>query len=117
MGTLFFLVNIIINMILSMIGIASVTGLNKKLIKTIFNYPALLLLPVFTHIAVGHGDLSTCLRSKDTSERKQLVVSKSMTVLNIGLTVVSYIIVLARWFASPEHGIINLSVLPYSYYV
>ena len=80
------------NLILSISSIASATGFSKKFLKIVFNYPSLLLLSVYTHFAAGPGALPRCKKSIGTSKNKHIIVSKTTTAINTGLTVLSHII-------------------------
>ena len=74
-----------------------------KLAKIIFDYPALLALPVFTNFAVGADSFSTCARSKVATKEKHLLVSSSATAINTGLTVISEIIgIVILWATCPS---------------
>ena len=57
------------------------------MINLILQYPALLLLPVFTFFADGTKNLS-CAMPKTT--KSQLVVSERSTLINIAITIISY---------------------------
>ena len=93
---MFLLINILPNIVLAVIGIASNTGFNKALTSKIMEYPAFLALPVFTNFAVGQKYfyqmyLSKCCRdSQDNPPELQLVVSGSLTAMNTGLTTLGY---------------------------
>ena len=82
---MFLLINILPNIVLAAVGLASSTGFNKALTSKIMEYPAFLVLPVFTFFAVGPGCfyqryLPKCCRdSQDNPPELQLVVSGSLT--------------------------------------
>ena len=95
--------NILPNLLLSVICILSATGFRKNFLSTLLDHPALFLLPVYTHFALGPGVLSTCTNSNATSKNKHLKVSKIITAINTGLTVISYIIVIIIILAKPEN--------------
>ena len=82
----FLMINIFPNILMAIICIASTTGCSKKLADIIFNYPALLILPAFTHFKVGPKTLSFCGNSTNISQRHHLVVSKKCTIINMTLT-------------------------------
>ena len=85
---IFITINIVPNLILSVIGISLKTGWNKTLIKTLLDYPAFIVLPAFTNFCVGPPQLN-CSRVNENSEQ-DLTVSGKLTAINTGLTVVSY---------------------------
>ena len=86
---IFIAINILPNLILSVIGISLKTGWNKTLIKTLLDYPAYLVLPTFTHFCAGPPQL-TCSKSKNSE--KELTVSGKLTAINTVLTVLCYAI-------------------------
>ena len=83
---------IVPNFLLAIGGIAAASGCNKSLFKIIFEYPAFLLLPVFSNFAVGPKRMSKCVKSEQDVARSQLTVSTPLTVLNMALTLACYII-------------------------
>ena len=81
------------NMIFAVINIALSTGCSKKLTKTIFGYPAILILTAITFYTIGPNTFPCCKQSQDnTSLRNELVVSKTFTVINMALTTFMYTI-------------------------
>ena len=83
---IFTTLNILPNLIVSVIGISLKTGWNKKLIRALLDYPALMALPAFTNFAVGPPHLP-CSRVNENSEQ-DLTVSRRLTAINTGLTVI-----------------------------
>ena len=90
---IFIFINILPNLILAIIAMASHTGLSKNLIKTLLDYPAFLLLPAFTNFIVGPQH-STSLGLIETSNQN-LTVSTRLTAVNTGITVLCYGITIA----------------------
>ena len=90
---IFIFINILPNLILAIIAMASHTGLSKNLIKTLLDYPAFLLLPAFTNFIVGPQH-STSLELIETSNQN-LTVSTRLTAVNTGITVLCYGITIA----------------------
>ena len=82
---IFITINILPNLILSVIGISLTTGSNKNLIKTLLDYPAFMVLPAFTHFAVGPPQIR-CSKSKD------ITVSGKFTAINTVLTAICFVI-------------------------
>ena len=85
---IFITINIVPNLILSVIGISLKTGWNKTLIKTLLDYPAFIVLPAFTNFCVGPPELN-CSRVNENSEQ-HLTISGKLTAINTGLTVICY---------------------------
>ena len=81
---IFFALNILPHVILSLTCVAMATGCSKKYFKIIFGYPALCLLPAFTYFVVGPRSVGC----QNVDQRKELIVSKKLTVLNIILTTI-----------------------------
>ena len=86
---IFIAINILPNLILSVLGISLKTGWNKTLIKALLDYPAYLVLPTFTNFCAGPPQL-TCSKSKNSE--KELTVSGKLTAINTVLTVLCYAI-------------------------
>ena len=89
---LFLSLSILPNLLLAIGGIAAASGCNTSLLRVIFEYPAFLLLPVFTNFAVGPRGISKCLKSEHDVPRNQLTISIPFTVLNMVLTFACYVI-------------------------
>ena len=87
---MFIMMNIFPHILMSIINIASSTGCSKKMMDIIFNYPALLILPAFTHFAVGPETLSCCGKWGDNYQRHRLVISTKCTIINMALTLLFY---------------------------
>ena len=85
---IFITLNIVPNLILSVIGISLKTGWNKTLIKTLLDYPAFILLPAFTNFCVGPPELK--ISRVNVNSEQHLTVSGKLTAINTGLTVISY---------------------------
>ena len=85
---IFITINIVPNLILSVIGIALQTGWNKTLIKTLLEYPAFIVLPAFTNFCVGPPELK--ISRVNVNSEQHLTVSGKLTAINTGLTVISY---------------------------
>ena len=99
---IFITINILPNLILSLIGVSLKTGWNKKLIKTLLDYPAFMVLPAFTNFAVGPKQL-TCSKFKNSEQ--ELTVSGNLTAINTLLTLICYAItigILTRLSGNPE---------------
>ena len=80
------------NLLLAIASIAKVTGWNKRLLKVMIDYPAILLLPVFSNFVVGSRINSKCEDSNVNVLRSQFIVSRPMTALNTMLTLFCYIV-------------------------
>ena len=99
---IFITINILPNLILSLIGVSLKTGWNKTLIKTLLDYPAFMVLPAFTNFAVGPKQL-TCSKFKNSEQ--ELTVSGNLTAINTLLTLICYAItigILTRLSGNPE---------------
>ena len=99
---IFITINILPNLILSLIGVSLKTGWNKTLIKTLLDYPAFMVLPAFTNFAVGPKQL-TCSKFKNSEQ--ELTVSGNLTAINTLLTLICYAItigILTRLSRNPE---------------
>ena len=85
---IFITINIVPNIILSVIGVSLKTGWNKTLVNSLLDYPAFMVLPAFTNFAVGPPQL-TYSKPIESSE-KNLTVSGKLTAINTVLTGICY---------------------------
>ena len=83
---------IIPNLLFGLACIAMETGWNINLATTIFEYPAMLLLPVFSTFAVAPKQMANWPDPQKTAKRSLLVISMRMTAMNSILTFTCYII-------------------------
>ena len=74
------------HIMLSFISIGFSTGLNKKLIEILICYPATWMLPVCSLYVIGPRKL-TC-DSRPNDQRRKLVLSKQLSLLNMMLTLI-----------------------------
>ena len=79
-----FLLLIIPNMILSFISISCSTGLNKKFLRVVLNYPATWMLPIITYFTIGPNKSNCC---SQTNHNRSLVFSKYYSGINTLLTI------------------------------
>ena len=93
--------------ILSLIGISCSTGLNKKLIKVIANYPATFMLPSITYFTIGPHK-SNC--SSPTNSDRNLGLSKFYSGINILLTVIMNLAVIF-YFASYDLNFLKVLMI------
>ena len=92
---IFFALNILPHIILAAMCVALGTGCNKKYLNIIFGYPAICLLSAFTYFVVGPRTIScSAEQNPDFHERKEVVVSKKLTVLNIIFSSILYCVVI-----------------------
>ena len=78
------------------------TGWNKKLYRLIFRYPAICLLPVFTHFSFAPRKLSCCKQRETETKHGHLILSKKATAINAAISLVFYITTLALLFDLSE---------------
>ena len=110
---IFITINILPNLILSVIGISLTTGLNKNLIKTLLDYPAFSVLPVFTNFIVGPQQ-SNCSKANVSFEQDQLRVSTRLTEINTGLTVICYGITICITCQQVDYGLLVYLIMMFS---
>ena len=79
---------IIPNLFLSFISISCSTGLNKKLLKVIINYPATLMLPIATFFTIGPYKSNCC---SQINVNRNLGLSKVFSYVNILLSLIMYL--------------------------
>ena len=75
-GLIFLGVNILPHILCAVIWISWSTGFNRKLYKLILDYPALVLLPVFTYYSVGPKKLPRCSQEKSRSIDSHIILSR-----------------------------------------
>ena len=92
------IVKIFPNLLLSFTCIACSTGINKKFIKIILNYPAAWMLPIATFFVIGPRKSFCC--SKASVHRHHLSFSKPFTIINIMLTFILLPIAMLQWEVS-----------------
>ena len=91
-SALFVSLCVIPNLVLAIVGIAKVTGFNKRLFEIMFEYPAIFLLPVFSNFAIGPRRLFTLSNAQEKGSQNDLIVSIPLTGLNTAVTLICYII-------------------------
>ena len=85
------------NFVYGLISMASSTGLNKKLFQVIISYPASLVLPIATYFTIG--PINSRCGCENKQRKRHLGFSKCSSIINMVLTVIMYVIVIAS-FAS-----------------
>ena len=83
------------NFVLSLISISCSTGLNKKLLKVILNYPASWMLPIATYFMIGPYKSNCCCQ---TNASGNLGLSKFYCAVNILFSLALYVAVLVTLF-------------------
>ena len=84
------------NILFSFFGILMSTGCNRKrFFSLVLGYPGLWLLSAATFFSVGPKSINCCSQNERGSEPHKLVISKVFTVLNMIVTVISYVITFA----------------------
>ena len=91
-SVLFVSLCVIPNLLLAIVGIAKVTGFNKRLFEIMFEYPAIFLLPVFSNFAIGPRRLFHLSIAHEKVSQSYLIVSIPLTTLNTAVTLICYII-------------------------
>ena len=91
---IFFALNILPHIVLSLACVLLATGCNRNFFKIIFGYPAVCFLPAFTYFVVGPRKLTCDKKNEVFNQKTQLVVSKRLTILNMLLTNVLYCVVI-----------------------
>ena len=89
-GLIFLGVNILPHILCAIIWISWSTGFNRKLYKLILDYPALVLLPVFTYYSVGPKKLPRCSQGKSRPIDSHIILSRKWTIVNLFMTVILY---------------------------
>ena len=92
--------NILLHILFAYISIGLSAGFGEGARKVILRYPAMIVLPAFTYFAVGPKELSCCGRSTGRERRHRLVISKNLTVMNIGITVIAYVLLITMLILS-----------------
>ena len=92
MISIFFLLNILPNVLFSITNVALSTGCSKQFIEIIFGYPAILILPAFTYFSIGPKNILCCKGSNYTNLNPRLAFSKRLTLINMALTFIQYTI-------------------------
>ena len=101
------------NLIFAFGSIASSTGINKKFIKIIANYPAAWMLPIATYFVIGSRKMPCC--SKDKRQKNELVFSKKFSAINMTLTVLIYAAFISFFYTPRSTGqYANRPLNPYS---
>ena len=77
-------------LILSVSSILYATGCNKTFFKTVAQYPQLVLISIFTHFTVGSRSILSCSSEEKEGKRRQLGVSKPLTMVNGIITLIFY---------------------------
>lgn len=86
------LVPFISQLLMPLILLAITIGCNKRLVKTIVTYPALLLLPIYTFFSFGPRSLRKCWgQRQEEYKQNQIMLSKKWTMVNVVLTVIQLI--------------------------
>ena len=93
------------NLLCTFTCIAFSTGLNKKLIQIISNYPAAWMLSFATFFIIGPIKSPCC--SRTNAQTHHLGVSKPYTIINIVVTYVTYMTI----FANSGYDLHSLSIL------
>lgn len=76
------------NLVLSVISISCSTGLNKKLLKVIINYPASWMLPIATYFTIGPYKSNLCCQ---TDINRNLGLSTFYSAINTLLNLIMYV--------------------------
>ena len=78
--------------LLSMTSIMCLTGCEKKVFQMYGQYPTILFLPLFTFFTIGPSNIECCSKRRNISNRKQVSVSKTLTITNIVINIVIVVI-------------------------
>ena len=91
-ASIFVGLNVVPHILFALINVALSTGYSKKMIRVIFGYPSILAVPIFTYFSIGPNELSCCKRFDQNVSKHQLVFSKKLTLINMALTVILYVL-------------------------
>ena len=105
-----FVTLILPNLVLSLISISFSTGLNKKLLKVIINYPASWMLPIATYFIIGPYKSNCCCK---TDVNRNLGLSTFYSAINALISLIMYVSLISIWF---QNGFWDFWVIPKVFY-
>ena len=99
--------NLLPQLLMSVMCIACSTGLQKNLFKIIVRYPEVCLLPMITVFTIGPRK-QRC--GTQTQEYRQLILSKSCTALNVVISLVFSVAAMTVVFDGNIYSLVSLGI-------
>ena len=78
--------NVLPQLIISVVCVSQATGCTRKLFKVFFNYPAICLLPTLTYFTVAPRSRRCCRTRPEEMKCRQLILSTKASALNMLLS-------------------------------